>query len=257
MIKFVFVHWKAVVSAGIIALLYASVFKFATVPVFLLSIVLWGAWIGVLFRDRFSDRAFLWDAALLFLTYVGAILLMSLTEWPLVTRALSILAALSIGAFVAIIEQAHDDVQVYIKKAYRRMLVMGWVFVYGSLCISTYAVSVFFPDIPMWMLFVCIGIFASSISYAVWRLYYPIALRRFSLWLLLTAVISMETFWVIHLLPFGYIVLGFLAAWIWYILLLLIRFHMSAEGIRWKKQRIFLIENAVLFILILFVIRWI
>jgi len=67
----------------------------------------------------------------------------------------------------------------------------------------------------------------------------------------------MEIFWALYLLPFGYIVLGFFATWIWYVMLLLIRFHISTEGIRWKEQTRFLMGNGILFVAMLFLIRWI
>ena len=182
---------------------------------------------------------------------------MSLIEWKFVTRTIILLAAISLGSFVSIIEYEQEESRVYIKKAFRRIFVMGWVFVCGSFLITTYALSVFFQHIPLWVLFLCVGIFTSMISYAVWRMYFPVSIRRCSLWLLIMAVMNMEIFWALYLLPFGYIVLGFFATWIWYVMLLLIRFHISTEGIRWKEQTRFLMGNGILFVAMLFLIRWI
>ncbi len=257
MTKFFILQWKGILAGATVVGLCFGILRFTTPLFFLLSIAIWGGIVVLLFRDRLGEREMKWHIGLLVMAYIATLLLMSLTEWRLVTRIIIVLGGLTLGAFVSIIESEQQDIQVYIKKAYRRMFVMGWVYVCGALYITTYAVSVFFPHIPMFVLFVFVGSVTSVISYAVWRLYYPIQIGRFSLWLLLMAVMSMEAFWTIHLLPFGYIVLGFLATWMWYLLLLLIRFHMSAEGIRWKKQRIFLSWNAVLFVAVLFIIRWI
>jgi hypothetical protein len=52
--------------------------------------------------------------------------------------------------------------------------------------------------------------------------------------------------------------LGFLFTWVWYIINLLIRFNLTAQGIIWKKQLFFLISNFILYFLFLFFfVRWI
>jgi hypothetical protein len=257
MMKFFIFNWKGIVGALVVAGLCFSILRFSNPIFFLSSIVLWIAVVALLFRSRLSDSSMWWNFGLLILVYIATLLLMSLTEWIPVTRVIILLAAVSIGSFVAIIESEHEETPVYIKKAFRRIFVMGWVFVCGAFLITTYAISVFFPNIPVWLLFLSVGVYTSIISYAVWRMYYPISIRRFSLWLLIMAVMNMEIFWAVHLLPFGYIVLGFIATWIWYMILLFIRFHMSVEGVRWKEQIRFLIGNGILFVLLLFVIRWI
>ncbi len=256
--KFFILRWKGIAAALTVLGLCFGILRFTTPLFFLASIFLWGAVVVLLFRDRIRDHTIWWSLGLLLMSYIATIMLMSLTEWVFVTRSIIVLAAVILGVFVSIVDiMETQDVPIYTKKAFRRMLVMGWVFVCGSLFISTYAVSVFFSSISVEVFFLAVGIYTSLISFAIWRMYYPISIKRFSLWLLIMAVISMEIFWAIHLLPFGYAALGFLATWIWYIVLLLVRFHMSVEGIRWKKQRMFLIENGILFVCILFIIRWI
>jgi len=211
----------------------------------------------LLVRRYVRIRLALWDMALLALAYMSTFLLMILTEWRTVIVLLEVLGALTVGMLVNILLSNTDTTPVYIKKAYRRMRGMAWVFVAAAMFITAYAVSFFFEQIPLAVLFLFVGATTSLCSYAIWRMYFQVPLQRFTIWLLIIAVMSMEVFWVIHLLPFGYMVLGFFAAWLWYLLLLLIRFHISAEGIRWKEQRRFLLSNAVVFIALLFVIRWI
>lgn len=255
--KFLIFQWKGIIGAITVALLCLSIFRFSIPSVFLSSIVFWCIVVAFLFRKRLSDVSLWWNFCLLIMVYIATICLMSLTEWVYVTRAIIIIASVSLGSLVSIIESESDDTPVYIKKAFRRIFVMGWVYVCGSLLIATYAVSVFFPNIPAWILFLIVGGYTSMISYSVWRMYYKISIRRCLLWIIIMAVMSMEIFWAIQLLPFGYIVLGFITAWIWYIMLLFIRFHMSAEGIRWREQSKFLIWNGILLLLLLFVVRWI
>jgi hypothetical protein len=255
--KFVITQWKGVMSALIVAGLLTLLLRIRAPWMVLVSLAVWGATIFLLFRHRLGESAIRWNVALLGCSYIGALLLLSLTEWETVTRSILIIASVSIGSLVSIIDADEEDTQVYIRKACRRILVMGWVFVCASLLVASHAMSVFFPGIPVWVLFLFVGAYTSAIAYAVWRMYYPLPIRRFSVWILIMAVMSMEFFWVLYVLPFGYIVLGFLSTWIWYLLVLLIRFHMSSEGIRWKKQRKFLVGNSILFIIILFLVRWI
>ena len=258
MVRFLIFQWKGIFAACFVGALSFGIVKFPTPTVFFVSIAVWVLCIFFLFHKRLSDRSMWWNIGLMCMSYVSALILISLSEWVVLTRFLIVLASGSIGSFVSIIETEHAyDIPVYTKKAFRRILVMGWVFVCGALLIMTYAISVFFPNIAMWILFLAVGSYSSVISYAVWHMYYPIPIAKFAVWLLIMAVVGVQIFWAIHLLPFGYMVLGFFSTWMWYIALLLIRFHMSVEGVRWKEQRMFLIVNSILFVLVLYIIRWI
>jgi len=81
--------------------------------------------------------------------------------------------------------------------------------------------------------------------------------KQFWRWLIISLLIQLELAWVIFLWPLGFLVIGFLLTWIWYIIWLLARFHLSPDGINWKKQAPFLIANAILLtIFLLWVARW-
>ncbi|MFA7653494.1 MAG: hypothetical protein WCX97_00415 [Candidatus Magasanikbacteria bacterium] len=72
------------------------------------------------------------------------------------------------------------------------------------------------------------------------------------IFLLMLQLIGVITFW-----PLGYLVNGLLIIWWWYVLWLLIRFHLSKEGIVWKKQYWFLATNFLAILLfLLLVVRW-
>lgn len=78
-------------------------------------------------------------------------------------------------------------------------------------------------------------------------------ISRALIWLAMFA----QFIWALLLLPLGYLAGGFVFIWCWYILWLLIRFSMSSDGIKWKKQAIFLGINAALFAsFLLFAVKW-
>ncbi|EKD67276.1 MAG: hypothetical protein ACD_48C00502G0007 [uncultured bacterium] len=257
MIRFIVFHIRAVLAAGVSALLFESIVRFPNQWYLFGSLFLFTGVMILLIRRYVRVEMAVWDIIQLLLAYIATIVLVLFTEWRTVIILLEVLGALTIGTLIDMLLSNTDTTPIYIKKAFRRIRVMVWVFVAASLLISAYAVSFFFVQVPLVALFLFAGASTALCSYAIWRMYYQVPFGRFTIWLLIIAVMTMELFWVIHLLPFGYMVLGFLVTWLWYMLLLLIRFHISAEGIRWKPQRKFLIANAILFVLVLFVIRWI
>lgn len=142
-------------------------------------------------------------------------------------------------------------------KPFRRMKVMLWVFDAYALITMLFGVGIFLPKIPLWLLHGIGGVILGGISYMIWRMYYDAIWQRFALWILLTVVIMVEVIWVIQLLPFAYLVSGLLIVWIWYILQLLIRFHIGPQDVVWRRQRLFLGINAMLFAGILYIARWV
>jgi len=75
--------------------------------------------------------------------------------------------------------------------------------------------------------------------------------------LLAFLAIIFELVWLVARLPLGNLVSGFLLVWLWYLLWILLRFNLSAQGIVWRKQAKFLILNLFIFIIFLiFVARW-
>jgi len=103
-----------------------------------------------------------------------------------------------------------------------------------------------------------IGSVLSTIMAIWWLLEYSIPFnKKIIIWTAALLVITLEFSWVIYLLPVGYYVSSLLLIWIWYSLWLIIRFHLSAEGVYWKKQTTFLILNLVtLFLFLGLVVRW-
>lgn len=145
----------------------------------------------------------------------------------------------------------------HIEKAYRRILMMLSVFNVYALLTTLFALHIFFQEIGfVYFAMVQTGI-TGIVTFLVWRLYYPITIKKSWFWLCIIMLIVFELCWAMQVLPLGYTVLGLLVTWVWYIVQLLFRFHISEAGVNWNKQRSFLIANGVLFLLILFLVRWI
>lgn len=147
---------------------------------------------------------------------------------------------------------------VHIKeKPLRRMRMMIHVFNMYAGCIALFAVNVYFPSIPVFVLMCGGGVYAAITSFLIWKLYFKSGISMFFLPLIVVMIGVTECMWAMRLLPFGYLAQGLLVVWIWYILQLLVRFHLSPRGIIWKEQTTFLSANIILFIGVLFFIRWV
>ncbi|MBT3418767.1 MAG: hypothetical protein HOC34_00200 [Candidatus Magasanikbacteria bacterium] len=160
--------------------------------------------------------------------------------------------------FLASFGLYRDQYAAYAQKPIRRAMMMMWVFVvFSSLC-SVFAFTLFFPTWSFLLLSLSGAFVCSVVSFFIWQMYTSFSFRRFFLWLLVVAFIMIEIMWVMRLLPFGYLLLGFLATWVWYVMQLLLRFHFSPNGIMWKKQFSFLLTNGLFFIVFLiYLARWV
>src|SRR3989338_3707923 len=135
----------------------------------------------------------------------------------------------------------------YEEKPYRRMRMMLWVFVAYSVLTLVYALGSFFPTLPFWLESLVGSAVVGIISLLIWQMYFAVDWRNLLLWSLIIALAVWETIWAQDFLPFGYLVLGALTTWVWYIMQLFLRFHLSRQGIVWRKQAYFLTINVVLY----------
>ncbi|MFA6492478.1 MAG: hypothetical protein WCW33_06655, partial [Candidatus Babeliales bacterium] len=125
-------------------------------------------------------------------------------------------------------------------------------------CITAlFALYLYFPQVPFMIISITGGLVASLLAFMIWNLYFSVPIRSVLIWMVVLALGIIELMWVMQLLPFGYLAIGFLLSWIWYVVQLFIRFRLSPQGIVWRKQIGFLISNAVLYGLVLYVIKWI
>ncbi|HRH23327.1 MAG TPA: hypothetical protein PK295_01705 [Candidatus Magasanikbacteria bacterium] len=235
-------------------LVLLTILLFPDLFVALLASVAWFgyvAYVGIVYRSQvyellaqvFTMFSFLW---LLFL--VESVVL----RWFLI--------AVSVPIFFFLIWMSSELTGrlVHIQeKPLRRMRMMIHVFNMYAGCLALFAINIFFPGIPFIVVAVVGGIYAAIISLLIWKLYFKVPIREFTLPLLVVGLGVTELIWALHLMPFGYLAQGLLVVWIWYVLQLLIRFHRSPRGIIWKEQLVFLCTNALLFTGVLVFIRWV
>jgi hypothetical protein len=195
---------------------------------------------------------------ILLTTVFSFISLISIIEWDFLNWPFIIL----IGFIILILMQSIVSIDkgfLHIQqKPYRRIMVLIWSFDVYAMVATIFGLSLFFPIIPFWILTLICGAIFGLISFMVWRMYFDIKFKQTLVWVFLISFLMIELVWVIHLLPFGYLVSGFFITWLWYILQLLVRFHFSSKGVVWKKQIWFLLSNFLLYIfLLVFFVRWV
>ncbi|MBI2989801.1 MAG: hypothetical protein HYY51_01245 [Candidatus Magasanikbacteria bacterium] len=190
-------------------------------------------------------------------TAVAFVSLQSLVEWKSLHIFLSVLNA-AVFVFLwywsARAQESETGVQF---KTWRRVLMILWVFNVYSWSTALFALHIFFENLPFALLAGIGACFGTLGAGMIWNLYFKGHMRTFGPWFFVVALIVAELMWVMRQLPFGYLAMGFLLSWIWYLVQLFIRFHLSEQGILWKKQRLFLALNTVLYGVVLYVARWI
>lgn len=233
--------------------------RFANVWVFFIVFVLWVVSVALLNRfftnQKITDKEDLF--ALTITTIVSLIGLLVLIESVWLCWFIIVFGGFLIGTlFVISLYQEHQDDFNF--KPIRRMLMMLWVFDAYAVVTAIIALSVFFVGVPFWVWGIAGGVFYGYIAVMIWRQYFAVGLKFFFVWGLLIGLVMFELLWVMHLLPFGYLVLGFFVTWLWYLLQLFIRFHLTPQKVVWRKQRWFLVSNFVFYVFLLFfVVRWI
>ena len=205
-----------------------------------------------------SLRSLMSRMYVLLLVFICAVVvLFSLLEWAVFVWLMIIGCGVVIGLFFfrelrpAVALTAHVD------KAFRRALMMLWVFNAYALATGVFAFNLFFPNVSFVYFDLLGSMMFGGVSIMILRLYFDVPFSRLILWGLLVVLLALEVMWVIHLFPFGYFASAFFVTWLWYLVQLFVRFHISTHGILWKRQRWFLIENVALLILFFVLIRWI
>lgn len=255
---FILRYWIAL-AAGIVSCVSLFLMRFfVSGAAFVIIAAGWYLLLWLLYR--LSARRHGDATPMLFLVMATAIsgtILFLLAEW----RPLLFLLPVSSGIVIGFLLYQHASGErwslVFMRKPIRRFNMMLSVFDAYAVFAACFAAGLFFDQIPFIVLAIIGGLAASFFSFFIWRLYYDLPLSAFAMWMCLVFLIVAELMWIMRLFPFGYFVLGFLTAWIWYTIQLFLRFHLSPHGILWQKQRRFLAVNAGLFVVVLFVIRWI
>lgn len=250
-------HFARTISLGVGFLSALFLFTMYSVPrlwLFSAVLVVWiAAFVFADLRLSLSASA----AAIQVFSVLSFTILLSLIEHRALIVGLLLLCA---AAFTLVWEWSvgeHLRTLAIPDKPLRRSVVMVAVFDCFAWFTALYAFDIFFPAVPFWTLALAgavVGVFGAML---VWSLYYKTPLRSLSLWAAVLALLVIEFLFVLHTLPFGYFALGLLAVWLWYLIQLFIRFHVSARGVVWSRQVWFLAGNAAAMALTLFGLRWI
>ncbi len=154
----------------------------------------------------------------------------------------------------------HEQSLPVVAKSYRRWRLMQSAVGVTGLWTTVFAIDTYqFIGQTLHLLFLVGGavLVTSFISSWWWYEYDNNVHARFWVASALMCAIAAELAYVFLLLPWGYLVAGFVFGWIWYIIWILMRYHLSSEGIRWQRQRWFVFLNVVLIALFLiFIVRW-
>ncbi len=232
----------------------------ATITVFPNRIVFFsalGVWIGYTTFLFLRYRTSVYDTATQAMTMCSLVLLLVFMESPFL-RWFFVVASFFVFFFLIWMSSEHTGWLVHIKeRPLRRIRMMIHVFNLYAWLVALYAVSVFFPSIPFWVLSLLGGGYGSLITVLIWRLYFKSLTHELLLPALVVALIIIELMWTVRLTPFGYLAEGLIVVWLWYGIQLFGRFYLSTRGVMWKKQAGFIVGNVVLFICVLFFIRWI
>lgn len=254
-------YWDGVVSAIISFIGFYLLSLFPNYYSLSVVLVVWTIITSLLIYRRYRKEEKITDLkryllAILFsiLGFVGVFLLV---EWNILRWFIAILASVCIGAiFIATEKLNLSRIAEY--KPWRRMFMMLLVFDSYLILTTLFGVDVFFSEmVSFWILALVGSIIFSVSSLLIWQLYYEKNIKELLIWMILVALIIFELMWSAQFLPFGYLVLGLIITWLWYILQLFIRFRLSDRGIIWVKQKFFLTGNILLFLLFLYFIRWI
>ncbi|MBI2437012.1 MAG: hypothetical protein HYV41_04710 [Candidatus Magasanikbacteria bacterium] len=246
--------WIRLISPLVAVVLLLIFLVFAQVYVSIGVIVLWSFFFILLDRRYHVARQ---QTALSGMTALSFIILIALIEavW---LRWFFVGLSVPFFFFIAYWWEPRIERAIHIKeKPLRRIMMMVYVFNVYAFLLGVFAVHLYFPMAPFWILSFVAGLYAAFGAYMIWNLYFKIRLTDSVVWTMIIAFMVIELMWVLRLLPFGYLALGLLTVWVWYIVQLFIRFHLGSKGILWNEQRGFIIGNVVLYIFVLYIIRWI
>ncbi|MFA4831226.1 MAG: hypothetical protein WC862_04305 [Patescibacteria group bacterium] len=251
--------YRYAIAAGLIS--WTSLFlmqRFTLVWVFILTLSLFTASILGLYylttKQSSAERRYL---PILFTTMIAFVGLTSLIEWTILRSFLDVLSGAAVMLLFVLRLHSSSALR-YEQKPWRRMLMILWIFDGYAIVTTIFAFGLLFLNIPFWIFSLLGGMLFGYCSLMIWKMYFVNKPNQFILWVLIISMVMLEVIWVAHFLPLGHLALGLIVTWLWYIIQLLVRFHLSSMHIIWKKQCWFLISNAILYAFFLFfVVRWI
>lgn len=188
-------------------------------------------------------------------TWLASLSMLTISEWRLVTVGILVIAGVSLGYLIRIHGHTPSPSE---WPVWRRVLMMLMVFDTYALTTALFALYLFFPALPFWILTGVGAGIATTAALFIWRLYGYRSWHQVAAPLLIVALSSAELIWASHFLPFEYGTFGLIIAWLWYLMQLFLRWHMSPAGVVWRRQRWFLLANfAFMVIIFMFYVRWV
>ena len=258
MLKYILLYRHAVLISFVSGLALYLVQKFPLWWLFLVILIVWaGSFILLSLHLSKKNQYYKENLALGLFTIFAVVGLLVLTEWQALRYLIVLFGAFGMGLLSAFpVYRSYADK--YDLKSWRRVRMMIWVFDLYAMTTLVFAFSMLFDQIPFFVYAILGTLVFSWVSVSIWQMYFEKKAKVFLPWVIILGIVMLEMIWVTHFFPWGYLVLGFLVTWLWYIMHLLVRFHLTKQGIKWKKQKWFLINNIVLYIIFLiFIVRWI
>lgn len=234
--------WLPIINNWIVLLLWL-----------LLRLVTWMLLIGVVYYPPTFSRARHFVSLTMF--WFGTVFMLIFIDRPALWYMVCVAAVFLSAASFALVPSGKETLSFMIKP-WRRSRLMMTVFGLMGIFSGMFAVSVFqiLPPLTWWVPIVS-GIFAAVVA-EWWWTEYDVTARAGGLSLVVFALVFAELVAIIGFWPLGHFASGLIITWLWYVCWLMVRFHLSSEGINWKKQTPFLVINVVLLLAFLILLRW-
>lgn len=189
---------------------------------------------------------------------LGMFPLLIFTEWEWAWRGIAtVFALLPAVSFWQVPAQTAGELPI-LHKPYRRVcLALSTLGLYGLWSgVGAFGAFQILYFISHWLWLFLATAVSTAAAFWWWTEYDSNGPTR-KFWTYGLAGMTIAIAWSLKLLPFGHHVYGLLVIWFWYILWLLGRFQLSADGIKWKKQFGFIAVNVLLIALFLMAVaRW-
>ena len=218
--------------------------------------LLWGVLIRLVYFSPGIKRLSHFFSLLVF--GVGSLLLLMFMDWSaawwVVVLAFVTLPAISFGFLPA------KEVELSFEaKPYRRWKFLLTIFGLMGIVSGLFAMAAFqlFYNVNGLIYIAIAAISIGVISVWWWNEYGVTLSRSIAVTVLMFMILMTELILIVMIWPLGFLANGLIIVWWWYIGWLLVRFHLSKDGIVWKKQKWFLLFNTLaMFIFLVLVVRW-
>lgn len=222
-------------------------------------LLVWTGLTAVLFyRWCYSGKESWQQLSLVIACELGLTSILILIEWTIWRWFLVVVGAVLIGWLLLQKSEPDSQEPAFIQKPIRRIKMMIWVFSCYTFLTLLFSFSLFFQQVSFWIFAVTGGMIAGFTTLMINKLYFAVPAKALALWSLLLGLMVVELMWVMSLLPLGYLLLGLITAWLWFLAQLFVRFHLGQGDIIWEKQKWFLLVNLfLLFLILFFFVRWI